>query len=137
MANAQQTADGSFLVTPDFSGVQDRVGEGIYKTRVVGSKVDKWSGKEGKPDTTFINWTLETFGEVEDKNNGRKIFHRTPLEGGGAFRLQDFYRAAMGEDCNGAFDPTVLHGRELEVTVGTQKDKPEYTEVKSVRRLTH
>ncbi len=136
MANAQ-TADTGFLVTPNFSDVQDRVGEGIYKARIIDSKVDQWAGKDGKKPTTFINWTLETFNETEDKNNGRRIFHRTPIEGAGAFRLQEFYRAAMGEDCAGSFDRTMLHGRELEVTIGLQKDKPEYTEVKSVRRLTH
>lgn len=135
---ATQTTDTTGgLVTPDFSGVQDRVGEGIYKARVVGSKVDQWAGKDGKAPTTFINWTMETFDEAEDKNNGRRIFHRTPIEGGGAFRLQDFYRAAMGEECTGAFDPTMLYGREIEVTIAAQKDKPEYTEVKSVRPINH
>jgi len=127
----------TLLVTPDFSGVQDRVGEGIYKARIVDSKVDQWAGKDGKKPTTFINWTMETFNEVEDKNNGRKIFHRTPIEGGGAFRLQDLYRAAMGEECSGAFDRTMLHGREIEVTIAPQKDKPEYTEVKAVRPISH
>lgn len=133
----QAAAEDTMFVTPDFSKVQDRVDEGIYKTRVVDSKVDTWQGKEGKPNTTYIAWTLETFNEAEEKNNGRKIFHRTPIEGPGAFRLQDFYRAAMGEDCAGAFDRTMLHGRELEVTIGKQKDNPEYTEVKSARPITH
>lgn len=127
-----------FLIKPNFDQIQDRVGEGIYKVRVVDSKVDTWAGKDGKPSTTFINWTLETFGEAQDKNNGRKVFHRTPIEGGGAFRLQDFYRAAMGEDCPATgFNRTMLHGREVEITVAPQKDKPEYTEVKSVRPISH
>lgn len=134
MANTQTN---EFLVTPNFDQVQDRVGEGIYKARVVDSKVDQWQGKDGKKPTTFINWTMETFGEDVDKNNGRRIFHRTPIEGAGAFRLQDFYRAAMGEDLGGPFDRTMLHGRELEVTIGLQKDKSEYTEVKSVRPISH
>lgn len=132
-----ETLNNGYLVTPDFTNVQDRVGEGIYKARIVDSKVDTWAGKAGKKATTFIAWTLETFAEAEDKNNGRKIFHRTPIEGAGAFRLQDFYRAAMQEDCAGAFDRTMLHGREVEVTIAPQKDKPEYTEVKSVRRITN
>jgi len=127
--------ENAYLVTPDFSESQDRVGEGIYKVRIVDSKVDQWPGKDGKKPLTFINWTLETFAEAEDKNNGRKIFHRTPIEGRGVFRLQDFYRAAMGEECNGAFDRTMLHGHEVEVTIAQQRDKPEYTEVKTVRRI--
>lgn len=143
MANAQTAAQGThaeqndFMVMPDFSNVQDRVGEGIYKVRIVDSKGDQWASKDGKPATTIIVWTLETFGEAEDKNNGRKIFHRTPIEGAGAFRLQDFYRAAMQEECSGRFDRSMLHGREVEVTIAPQKDKPEYTEVKAVRPITH
>lgn len=130
-------ADTATLVTPDFSQVSDRVGEGIYKARIVDSKPDVWKGKDGKKDTSVLAWTLETFGEAETKNNGRKIFHRTPIEGPGAFRLQDFYRAAMGEECGSSFDRTMLYGRELEVTVGPQKDKPEYMEIKAVRPITH
>ena len=129
--------EGTMLVVPNFDQVQDRVGEGIYKARVTDSKVDQWKGKDGKPNTTIIIWTLETFGEEEDKNNGRKIFHRTPIEGGGAFRLQDFYRAATGMDCAGQFDRTSLHGCEVELTIVPQKDKPEYSEVKSVRPINH
>lgn len=134
---ANQTTDTAMLVTPDFSGVQDRVGEGVYKTRIIDSTVGTWAGKDGKPATTYINWTMETFGEEQEKNNGRRIFHRTPIEGGGAFRLQDFYRAAMGEECGGSFDRSMLYGREVEVTIAQQANKPEYTEVKSVRPITH
>lgn len=136
MARPTGTTD-TMLVTPDFSQTQDAVGEGIYKVRVIDSKVDTWQGKDGKPNTTFIAWTLETFSEAEEKNNGRRIFHRTPIEGKGAFRLQDFYRAATGEECPDSFDRSMLHGREVEVTVAPQKDRPEYTEVKAVRPITH
>ena len=125
-----------FMVVPNFSAVQDTVGEGIYRVRVLDSKVDRWQGKDGKPDTTYINWTLETFGEAEDKNNGRRIFHRTPIEGPGAFRLQSFYKAVMGEECpTTGFDRTMLYGREVEVTVGPQKNDPQYMEVKAVKPL--
>ena len=125
----------TMLVRPDFTGIQDRVGEGVYKVRVVDSKVDQWLGKDGKPPTMFIAWTLETFDEADTKNNGRKVFHRTPINGGGAFKLQDFYRATTGLDCPTEFDRTMLHGTELEITVAAQKDKPEFTEVKAVRAI--
>jgi len=131
---ATETTDTMF-VKPDFSQVTDRVGEGVYKTRIVDSKVGQWEGRDGKRPTTYINWTLETFDEAEEKNNGRRIFHRTPIEGPGAFRLQDFYRAATGMDCSGGFDRTSLHGQEVEVTVGVQKDNPQYIEVKSVKSI--
>lgn len=125
------------LVTPDFSGVQDRVAPGTYKVRIIEGKPDQWAGKDGKRPTSLVTWTLETFGEELTKNNGRRIFHRTPIEGPAAFKLQDFYRAAMGEECPGTFDRAMLYGRELEVTIAAQKDKPEYTEVKSVRPISH
>lgn len=134
MAQAEITQT---LITPDFTAVQDTVEAGIYKVRIVDAKLGEWPGKDGKPSTRFINWRLETYGESVDKNNGRSIFHRTPVEGGGAFRLQDFYRAAMGEPCTGAFDYTMLYGREVEVTVTPQKDRPEYLEVKAVRPISH
>lgn len=125
------------LVKPDFSQVQDRVEPGIYKVRIVDSKPDVYAGRDGKPPTNIIVWTLDTFDEAESKNNGRKIFHRTPIEGPFASRLADFYKAAMHEECGEAFDRTMLHGRELEVTLGVQKNNPEYSEIKAVRPISH
>jgi hypothetical protein len=127
--------DTGCLVTPNFSEVTDKVGPGIYKARIIDSKVDTWAGRDGKPNTTYIGWTLETFGETEDKNNGRRIFHNTPIEGKGAFRLQDFYRAATGLECTGEFDRTMLHGTEVELTIAPQAAKPEYNEVKAVKPI--
>ena len=127
-------SDGLFI-TPDFSQVQDQVGEGIYNARIVDAKTDKWTGKDGKPDTHFINWRMETFNEADDKNNGRSIFHRTPIHGPGAFRLQEFYKAAMGEECANGFDASMLFGREVQVAIGRQTKNPDYTEVKSVKSL--
>lgn len=126
------------LVVPNFTEVADAISEGVYKMRVTDSKIDRWAGKDGKPPTTFIAWTLETFGEEEEKNNGRRYTHRTPIEGKGAFRLQSFYKAVMGESCpTTGFDRTMLHGREVEVVIGPQKGQPEYTEVKSVKPIQH
>lgn len=127
------------LITPDFSDVKDRIEPGIYNFRIVGSKVDQWEGKNGKAPTVFVEWELETFNEKIDKNNGRKFKHKTPINGGGAFRLKDFYAAAMGEECQGAFDREMLHGKELEGTVDWQKDKQgqvtEYTEIKTCKPI--
>lgn len=123
------------LVAPSFDEVQDRVGPGIYKVRILSATPGQWAGKEGKKPTDYLNWRMETFGESDDKNNGRSIFHRTAINGPGAFRLQEFYRAAMGEDLTGSFDYTMLYGREIEVTVAEQKNDPQYTEVRAVRSL--
>lgn len=127
----------STLITPDFSSVQDPIREGYYKVRIVDAKPGEWAARKGKPATRYLNWRMETFGEQDDKNNGRSIFHSTPIEGGGAFRLRDFYKAATGMDLSGSFDYTMLYGAEVEVLIGTQKDKPEYTEIKAVRPISH
>lgn len=132
----------TMLITPDFSEVKDSVEAGIYHVRIVGSEVGQWDGKNGKPNTTFINWTLETFNEAEEKNNGRRIWHKTPINGGGAFRLQEFYKAAMHTECpKEGFDRETLLGKELEVTVvdgvNRQTGQPTgYTEVKTCKALT-
>lgn len=122
------------LVTPDFSEVKDNVGPGTYNVRITGYKLGEWQS-----GTKFINWEAETFNEEDEKNNGRKIFHRTPIEGKGAFLLQGFYKAAMKEELDGAFDPEMLCGKELSMTVvdGTDKqgNPSGYTEVKTVKPL--
>lgn len=127
------------LIKPDFSDVQDSVGAGEYKVRVVDSKIDMWAGKDGKPDTHYVNWTLETFNEADSKNNGRRIFHRTPINGKGAFRLKNFYKAAMKQELVGDFDTEMLHSKELKVTVVDGVDKEGnltgFTEVKAVAPL--
>ncbi len=125
------------LVMPNFDQVQDAIAPGIYQARIIDSKIDKWVGKDGKPDTAIIVWTLETFNEADEDNNGRKIFHRTPIEGPGAFRLKDFYLAAVGVECTGSFDPTWLYSAEVELTMAQQKKNPEYLEVKAVRGIKH
>lgn len=125
----------SQLIVPDFTDVKDAVEPGVYKARIVSHKVDQWAGKEGKKDTPYIQWVMETFEEAEEKNNGRKIFHNTPIAGPGAFRLQQFFKGAMGEELRGEFDPTMLYGKQVELTIAPQKDKPEYTEVKAVKAI--
>jgi hypothetical protein len=127
------------LITPDFSDVAESVGPGTYKCRVVDAKFDEWGAKGDKPATPYITWSLETFDEAEPRNNGRRIFHKTPLRGGGAFRLQQFYTAAMKQPLKGEFDTEMLFGKEMLVTVvdGVTKDgSPSgYTEVKAVKAL--
>lgn len=123
------------LLVPDFSEVSDQVTPGTYCTRVTGAKPGEWS-----TGTKYINWELETFAEEDQKNNGRKIFHKTPIAGKGAFRLQQFYKAAMKQDIGPkGFDTEMLLGKEVKVTVvdGTTKDgnASGYTEVKAVSPL--
>lgn len=141
MSAAEQQAQDTLLITPDFSEVKDRVEPGEYCVRIADSAVGKWDGKEGKKDTYWVNWTLETFNETETKNNGRKTFHRTPINGPGAFKLKEFYKAAMnGEECpvgGAGFDRSMLHTKELRIVVAQQKDNPQYTEVISVKPYVH
>lgn len=124
------------LVTPDFSEVQDEVSPGTYKVIVKKGEVKEWPN-----GGSYINWTLETFGENESKNNGRRIFYKTATSGKGAFMLQKFYRAATGSALTGAFDTNQLSGKKLEVEVvdGVNRQTGEptgYTDVKSIRPVT-
>lgn len=125
------------LIKPDFSEVADNVNAGTYRARIVDAKMGEWE-KEGRK-TPYINWRLETFAEAEAKNNGRRIWMKTPIVGKGAFRLRDLYRAALGEDLSGEFDTESLLGKEVEVVVvdGTDREgQPTgYTDVKTVRRI--
>lgn len=121
------------LIKPNFEEVQDNVGVGTYRARIVDAKMGTWPAKDDKPEVTFINWQMKTFAEQEEKNNGRSIFMRTPIAGKAAFRLRDLYRAAVGTDLKGQFDTEQLYGKEIEVTIVEGQNG--YTEVKTIRPL--
>lgn len=130
------------FIKPDFSEVTDNVGPGTYSARVIGQETGAWPGKDGKPDTHFVKWTLETFNEEDPKNNGRRIFHRTPISGKGAFLFQQFYRAAFGntEIPEDGIDLETFLGKEMTVTMvdgvdRVTKEPTGYVEVKSVAQL--
>lgn len=123
------------LIKPDFSEIQDTVAPGTYKVRVKKGDVKEWPN-----GGTYVNWELETFGESETKNNGRRIFAKTATEGKGAFMLQSFYRAATGKVLDGQFDTEQLAGKELAVEVvdGINRQTGEttgYTEVKRFKSI--
>ena len=129
------------LIEPDFTDVQDAVDPGIYKVRVKDAKMGEWE-KEGRV-TKYVNWHLETYDESESKNNGRIIFHNTAINGRGAFRLQQFYKAVVGQTLtkeSPSFDLEMLLGKEVEVTIidgvnRTTGVATGYTEVKSVKAI--
>lgn len=122
-------------VQPDLSEIKEEVSPGTYRGIIKGATVGEW-----KTGTKYVNWELETFGEVDPKNNGRRVFHKTPVEGKGAFRLADFYKAATGQVLKGAFDTDQLLNRkvEFEVIEGTTKEGTPsgYMEVGKVRTYT-
>lgn len=123
------------LVKPDFSEVQDAVAPGTYKCIVKKGEVKEWPN-----GGQYINWEMETYGETDPKNNGRRIFHKTSLSGKGAFVLQQFYMAAVGTALTGQFDTEQLVGKQVGVEVidGVNRQTGEptgYTEVKRVKRL--
>jgi len=117
------------LIKPDFSESTDTVGPGTYKVRVTDAKMDKWAGKDGGKDTPYVNWTLETFDEAEQKNNGRRVWLKTPVAGKGVFRLKDLYKAATREELDGEFDTDQLLGKEVQVTMAERNG---YVEVKTI-----
>lgn len=124
------------LVQPNFDEVQDQVSPGTYKVIVKKGEVKEWPN-----GGQYINWELETFGETEPKNNGRRIFHKTSVSGKGAFVLQQFYKAAVGTNLTGSFDTEQLVGKQIAVElidgVNRQTQEPTgYTEIKRVRPVT-
>lgn len=123
------------LITPDFSQAAEEITPGTYQVRVVDVKPGEW-----KTGTKHLAWTLETTNETDAKNNGRRLFHRTPSEGKGVFRLQQFYKALTGETLTGAFDTEQLLGKECVVVVVDSRDKEGnltgYVEVSAVRQIT-
>jgi hypothetical protein len=123
------------LVKPSFDDIQDDVGPGTYKGRIKAAKLGEW-----QTGTPYINWEIETYGESDAKNNGRRIFHKTATSGKGAFQLQKLYRAATGQVLKGDFDTDQLLGKEVEVElvdgINRQTGSPSgYVEVKSVRSV--
>lgn len=124
------------LVTPDFSEVAEQITPGTYKGIIKKGDVKEWPN-----GGTYVNWEIETCGEAEPRNNGRRIFHKTSTSGKGAFQLQKFYRAATGQVLTGAFDTEQLVGRQVivEVVDGVNRSTGTptgYTEVKAVRPVT-
>lgn len=120
------------LVKPDFSEVADPITPGEYKVIIKKGEVKEWPN-----GGTYVNWELETVGDADPKNNGRKIFDKTALTGRGAFRIQQFYQAATGQALTKEFDTEQLAGKQIVVEVidGMRNGEPTgYTEVKRYKR---
>lgn len=119
----------STLVTPDFSEAQDPIDEGTYY-----AKIDKVEQKTSKNGHAMLNWTLETFNEQDPKNNGRKVWHTTMLEGRGAGMLKDFLqKVSGGEYQGGAFDPSEFVNREMQIVIA--KDAEGRTNIKGIKSV--
>jgi len=122
------------LVTPDFSEIQEEIKPGTYKARIRKGDIKAWPSGD-----SYVNWELETYGESDPKNNGRRTFYKTNVSGKSAFILQRFYKAAMGQPLTGQFDTESLVGRQVEIEVvdGVKNGVPTgYTDVKTVRPIT-
>lgn len=123
------------LVKPDFSEVAEEVVAGTYKGIIKKGDVKEWPN-----GGQYINWEIETYGELEPKNNGRRIYHKTAVAGKAAFQLQRLYRAVTGKAVTGEFDTEELVGKSVEVvvvdSVNRQTKEPTgYMEVKTVRAV--
>lgn len=124
------------LVKPSFDEVQDEIQAGTYKVRIRKGELKSWG--EGKD---YVNWEMETYGEADPKNNGRRVFHKTAVSGKGAFMLQKFYRAATGQSLTGEFDTEQLVGKEVVIELVEGKNRETgaptgYNEVKAVKPVT-
>jgi hypothetical protein len=126
------------LVKPDFSEVSgnDPVPPGTYSARI--KECEQRESKAGNP---YLNWKLELFGTPEVNN--RVVFHMTMVKGKAAFRLQELYSAATGEQISDktGFDTDMLIGKEITVTLTEAKDQEgnvrPFPEVKAVAALKH
>lgn len=121
------------LITPNFDDVQDAIQPGTYKVMIKKGDVKEWPN-----GGQYVNWELETTGETEAKNNGRRIFAKTSTGGKGAFMLQQIYRAAVGTSLTGQFDTEQLVGKTIvvEVVDGVRNGEPTgYTEVKRFKSV--
>lgn len=124
------------VIIPDFSEVTERtpVAPGTYSARITDCEA-----KTSKTGNDYLNWKMTLFGTPEIAN--RVIFHMTPVKGKGAFRLQELYKAAKGEDISkGAqFDTDQLIGSELSVTLVEGRDQDgnvrSFPDVKAVTAL--
>lgn len=118
------------LVTPDFTEVAEEITPGTYRGQIRKVEVGEWSS-----GTKHLKVEIETVGESDPKNNGRRVFDRLPLSGGGAFKLQRFYKAATGEALKGPFNTEQLLGKQVTMTIvdGVNKEgaKTGYIEVKT------
>lgn len=117
------------LIQPDFSEAVENLPEGEYAVRI--SDVEM---KDSKAGNKYLNWSMETFGKDDDRLNGRKIFHTTPIAGKGAGILKAFVKAC-GMEATNSFDTDELMGRELVVVL---KNNPEraFPEIKAVKPYT-
>lgn len=123
------------LIKPSFDEVQDAIAPGTYRCIVKKADLKDWPN-----GGQYINWELETFGEENTKNNGRRLFHKTATSGKGAFTLQQMYMAAVGTALTGEFDTEQLLGKSVAVEVidGIDRKSGEptgYVEVKRVKRI--
>ena len=123
------------LVEPNFDEVSSPVVAGDYAVAISSAEAGEYQS-----GLKYINWTLETVNSADPKDNGRKIFYKTPITGKAAFLLQNLYVAAVGEVPSGAFNTEQLISRQIHVTLvdGMNRATGEptgYTEVKAVRKI--
>lgn len=117
------------LIKPDFSEIAEEITPGEYRVRITNATDGTY-----KTGTQYIKWTMETFGETDPKNEGRKIFYNTPIAGKGAFMIKRLWDAATGGAAMGeTFDTTQLFGKELSVVLTLNENG--YTEVKAVKAI--
>lgn len=124
------------LITPNLDEIQESIEAGEYKVRITKVGTGAWAANERRGELPYLDVVLDTFDEAEAKNNGRKIFHKMPLQGKGAFLVSNFYAAATGEKISKdqpSFDTEQLMGREMTMIVNI--NDAGYTEVKSVRAI--
>ena len=77
-----------------------------------------------------VRW--EIFGAEDSKLNGQNVLDSVAIQGGGAFKFEQFFKALTGEQYTEgqSVDTDVLVGREATITVAERPGSP-YLDVKS------
>lgn len=120
-------------IQPDYSENKfAEAKEGTHFARISAAEPKTQSNGE-----RIIAWEMETFGNEDPNQNGKKLFHRTAIAGQYSGILNIFLKAANPDYVGGAFDTDDYIGKELEVTIVYPIDKKtgqrsQYSQVKKV-----
>ncbi len=118
---------------PDYSESKfGPVAAGVHFVRVIDAEASKT--QKGVP---LITWTMESFGNENPIQNGKKVWHRTEISGQFSGMLKLFLQAINPEYAGGPFNTEEYLGKELEITVEYPMDKQtgqpsQYSRIKRV-----
>jgi len=117
--------------------VQTRVPNGKYKAHIIESTIEPVSKTSENGDSLVLTWSI-----VEGENTGRIFFQRLNLyfRGNNARKVVEIANSQFAEvrkatGCIIVNDSNEMHNRPCWITIGDQRNKPEYQEIKRVEPI--